>query len=62
MNDYFVQNNFLTKEQFGFRIKHLTYQVTVDVKNKLQNSSDDKFYRCPIWLDISNAFIQYGGP
>ena len=56
LNDYFMHNNFIAKEQFGFRIRHSTNQVIADVVNKLQISSDDRLYTYLILLDLSKAF------
>ena len=56
LNDYFMQNNILTKEQFGFIIKQSTTQVIADVVNKLQNSLNSRLYTCLILLDLSKTF------
>ena len=56
MNNYFIRNNILKKEQFGFRIKHSINQVVADVMNKLQISCLNRLYTCLILLDLSKAF------
>ena len=67
LNDYFMHNNILTKEQFGFRIKNSINQVIADVVNKPQNSFENRLSTCLILLDLLKALdtmdrIKENGP
>ena len=46
LNDYFNSHKILAKQQFGFRVKHLTSHVMSDVIIKLQNLRDDRHTSC----------------
>ena len=56
LNNYFITQNTLAKQQFGFRAKHSTSHVISDVINKLQNLRDNHHTSCLILLDLSKTF------
>ena len=53
---YIIYCNTIAKKQFGFRAKHSTSHVILDVTNKFKTLRDKKNYSCLILLDLSKAF------
>jgi len=56
LNDYFIKNNLLSQQLYGFRHNHLTSLAITDLfENHLQNL-DKKLISCAVFLDLSKIF------
>ena len=54
--DYINDYNILNEKQFGFRPKHSTYMVIIEVVDKIANAVERNETTVDIFLDLSKAF------
>ena len=54
---FFVDKcNLLSQNQYGFRAKHSTYMVLLNIIDQISAEMDSKKYSIDIFLDLSKAF------
>ena len=53
---YFTQNNLFSDDQYGFRAKHSTGLATVELVDRILQSTDNKELPLGIYMDLSKAF------
>jgi len=58
--DFFLSNQLLNDNQYGFRPEHSTYMALLRLIDKVSQKMDDKFYSVGIFLDLSKAFDTIG--
>ena len=54
--DYFVENNLLSHQQYGFRQFHSTASVLLDSTNEWFVNMDRGFFNIAVFLDLQKAF------
>ena len=53
---YFTQNNLFSDSQYGLRAKHSTELATVELVDRILQSTDNKELPLAIYMDLSKAF------
>ena len=53
---YFTQNNLFSDSQYGLRAKHSTELATVELVDRIFQSTDNKELPLAIYMDLSKAF------
>ena len=53
---YFIENNLLSIEQFGFRLGHSTELAVVRLVDQLISQMDNNLIPINIYIDLSKAF------
>ena len=56
LNNYFVSNNLINPNQYGFKKNCSTNKAVLDIYNKLLDSMDKKLITCSIFLDLKKAY------
>ena len=56
MYRYFTQNNLFSDSQYGFRAKHSTELATVELVDRIRQSTDNKELPLAIYMDLSKSF------
>jgi len=56
LNSFFIRNNIICEEQFGFRRGHSTSLAIVDIYSNILDNLDRKNYTCAVFLDLKKAF------
>ena len=56
LNNYFVSNNLISPNQYGFKKNCSTNEAVLDIYNKLLDNMDKKFITCSIFLDSRKAY------
>ena len=56
LNNYFVSNNLLSPNQYGFKKNCSTNEAVLDIYNKLIDNMDKKLITCSIFLDLRKAY------
>lgn len=54
--NHFIDNNFLTKKQYGFIEKSDTLSATIDLTSELYNNINEGFLSSGVFLDMTKAF------
>ena len=52
LNNYFVSNNLISPNQYGFKKNCSTNEAVLDIYNKLLDNMDKKLVSCSIFLDL----------
>ena len=50
------KNDILYRSQYGFRDKHSTQHVILDIVNSIQRNMDNKLFSCGVFIDLKKAF------
>ena len=50
------KNDILYRSQYGFRDKHSSQHVILDIVNSIQRNMDNKLFSCGIFIDLKKAF------
>ena len=56
LNNYFVSNNLISPNQYGFQKNCSTNEAVLDIYNKLLDNMDKKLITCSIFLDLRKAY------
>ena len=56
LNNYFVSNNLISPNQYGFKKNCSTNEAVLDIYNKLLDNMDKKLITCSIFLDLRKAY------
>ena len=56
LNNYFVSNNLISPNQYGFKKNCSTNEAVLDIYNKLLDNMDRKLITCSIFLDLRKAY------
>ena len=56
LNKYFVSNNLISPNQYGFKKNCSTNEAVLDIYNKLLGNMDKKLITCSIFLDLRKAY------
>ena len=56
LNNYFVSNNLISPNQYGFRKNCSTNEAVLDIYNKILDNMDKKLIKCSIFLDLRKAY------
>ena len=56
LNNYFVSNNLISPNQYGFKKNCSTNKAVLDIYNKLLDNMDKKLITCSIFLDLRKAY------
>ena len=56
LNNYFVSNNLISPNQYGFKKNCSTNEAILDIYNKLLDNMDKKLITCSIFLDLRKAY------
>jgi len=56
LDDYFIKNNLLGQQQYGFPNNHSTYLGIADLYKNLLQSLDKKRISSGVFLDLGKAF------
>ena len=56
LKTFFDKNKTLYDKQYGFRAKHSTQHVIIDIINNIHNNMDKGLFSCGIFIDLKKAF------
>ena len=56
LHSFLEQNNIFYPSQFGFRDKHSTTHVLIEITDQIKEASDHGLYTCGVYLDLKKAF------
>ena len=56
LNNYFVSNNLISSNQYGFKKNCSTNEAVLNIYNKLLDNMDKKLITCSIFLDLRKAY------
>ena len=56
LNNYFVSNNLISPNQYGFKKNCSTNEAVLDICNKLLDNMDKKLITCSIFLNLRKAY------
>ena len=56
LSKFLEENKCLFSRQFGFRNKHLTNHVLIDLTETIRKAIDDNEFACGVFLDFKKAF------
>ena len=56
LNNYFVSNDLISSNQYGFTKNCSTNEAVLDIYNKLLDNMNKKFITCSIFLDLRKAY------
>ena len=56
LNSFFIRNNIICEEQFGFRRGHSTSLAIADIYSNILDNLDRKNCTCAVFLDLKNTY------